>query len=122
WEGARDQLLSMWTTGAPANVADKVRHEMGAYGFDIWSCAARAIAADYARWGNPLRALAGLEPPVRSCHLFSQPRTPEFLAAQEAFAKEHPWFSVTRLDAVSHFPALEAPEETAAMIERFAEP
>ncbi len=52
-------------------------------------------------------------------HLFSQPRVPEFLVAQETFSAANPWFSVRRLDGVSHFPALELPDGTAAEIERF---
>jgi pimeloyl-ACP methyl ester carboxylesterase len=92
---------------------------MGAYGFDTWACASRAIGADYRRYGSPLRALAATASPPSLLHLFSQPRAPEFLAAQEAFAREHDWFSVARLDGVSHFPPLESPAATASAIERF---
>ncbi len=120
WQQARDQLFSMWTSGAPANVAQRVRREMGAYGFEIWSRAGRCIADAYARYESPLRALAALTQPPRFLHLFSQPKAPEFLAAQESFAREHPWFAVHRLDAVSHFPPLEVPDVTALEIERFA--
>jgi pimeloyl-ACP methyl ester carboxylesterase len=120
WQQARDQLFSMWTTGAPAEVADRVHREMGAYGFEIWSRGARSIAEAYAHHGNPLRAVAALAPPPPFLHLFSQPKAPEFLAAQESFAREHPWFEFRRLDAVSHFPPLEAPDATATEIERFA--
>jgi pimeloyl-ACP methyl ester carboxylesterase len=120
WEQARDQLLSMWTTGAPPEVADWVRREMAPYDFEIWAHAGRSIAAEYARHGSPLRALAALSPPPPFLHLFSQPREPAFLAAQASFAEDNRWFSVRRLDAVSHFPPLEAPDATAAEIERFA--
>jgi pimeloyl-ACP methyl ester carboxylesterase len=120
WQQARDQLFAMWTAGAPVVVAERVRREMGAYGFEIWARGARAIAAEYARHGNPLRAAAALTPPARLLHLFSQPKAPEFLEAQESFARQHPWFVVCRLDAASHFPALEAPESAAREIERFA--
>jgi pimeloyl-ACP methyl ester carboxylesterase len=119
WQKARDQLFSLWTTGAPAEVAERVRHEMGAYDFEMWARAGRSIAAEYARHGNPLRAMATLTPPPRFLHIFSQPRAPEFLAAQESFSRENPWFEVRRLDAVSHFPPLEAPDATATEIERF---
>jgi hypothetical protein len=59
---------------------------MGAYDFEMWSRAGRTITTTYTRYGNPLRALAELDskPPV--LHLFSQPRAPEFLAAQEPFS------------------------------------
>ena len=109
----------MWTHGAPDEIAQRVRREMGAYGFEMWSRAARAIAAEYARHGTPLGDLAAVQPPAPFLHVFSQPRAPEFLEAQERFAGEHPWFEVCRLDAVSHFPPLEAPDATATAIERF---
>jgi pimeloyl-ACP methyl ester carboxylesterase len=119
WREGREQLFSMWLTGAPEDVVERVRREMGAYDFDLWSCAGRAITADYARHGNPLRALAEIDPKPNVLHLFSQPRAPEFLAAQETFSAANPWFSVKRLDGVSHFPPLELPDVTAAEIERF---
>jgi pimeloyl-ACP methyl ester carboxylesterase len=119
WEHARDQLLANWTTGAPAQVREKVIREMSAYGSTMWARAGRAIAGEYARHGSPLRAMAELADAVPFLHVFSQPRAPEFLAAQEAFARAHPWFAVRRLDAVSHFPPLEAPDATAREIEAF---
>jgi hypothetical protein len=64
--------------------------------------------------------MAALSPPPPFLHLFSQPRLPEFLAAQKALARAHPWFAVRRLEAQSHFPALETTEELATEIERFA--
>jgi pimeloyl-ACP methyl ester carboxylesterase len=119
WQGARDRLFSTWTDGAPPDVAERVRREMGAYGFDMWARAGRSIAAEYARHGNPLRAVAGLRPTPRFLQLFSQPKAPEFLDAQRSFASENPWFDVRRMDAVSHFPALEIPDATASDIVRF---
>jgi pimeloyl-ACP methyl ester carboxylesterase len=119
WEAARDQLLAMWTTGAPAEVATRVRTEMGAYGEETWAAAGKSISAEYARWGFPLHAAEVLGPPPRFLHLYSQPKAPEFLAAQQAYAQKHPWFEVRRLEAVSHFPSLEVPEATAAEIEAF---
>jgi pimeloyl-ACP methyl ester carboxylesterase len=120
WQQARDQLLSMWTAGASADIVQRVHSEMGAYGFDMWARAARAIAGEYALNGNPLRAMAASTPAPRFLHVYSQPRAPEFLAAQQSFARENPWFEVHRLDALSHFPPLEAPAATADAIERFA--
>ncbi len=79
----------------------------------------REIVATYAREGNPLRALSRCSPPVPVLHVYAQPRTPEYLAAQEAFARDHPWFAVRRVDAVSHFPTLEVPDGTASVIEDF---
>jgi pimeloyl-ACP methyl ester carboxylesterase len=119
WREAREQVFSMWLTGAPQGVVERVRREMGAYGFDMWSRAGRAIIADYARHGNPLRALAEIDPKPEVLHLFSLPRSPEFLAAQDTFSGANPWFSVKRLEGLSHFPTLELPDVTAAEIERF---
>jgi len=120
WQETRDRLFSMWTDGAPPEIAERARREMGAYGFEMWARAGRCIAAEYARHGNPLRAISALSPPPRFLHVFSQPKAPEFLAAQQSFADVNAWFEVRRLDAVSHFPPLEVPGATAAEIERFA--
>jgi hypothetical protein len=51
--------------------------------------------------------------------LYSQPRTAGFLGSQQEFSAANPWFSVQRLNGVTHFPALETPDATAAEIERF---
>lgn len=119
WPEGREQLFSMWLAGAPKGVDEEVREEMGAYDFDMWARAANAVKADFARHGNPLRALGELDPTPDVLHLFSQPRDPDFLAAQETFSAANPWFSVKRLGGVSHFPPLELPDVTAAEIERF---
>ena len=52
-------------------------------------------------------------------HVYAQSSAPEYLSAQESFAQDHPWFHVRRLEAVSQFPALEIPDETAAVIREF---
>jgi hypothetical protein len=52
-------------------------------------------------------------------HLYSQPRTAGFLAGQQEFSAANPWFSARRLEGVTHFPALEIPDATAAEIEHF---
>lgn len=119
WREGLEQLFSMWLTGAPEAVVEQVRREMGAYDFEIYSRAGRAILETYARYGNPLRALTEIDPKPNFLHLFSHPRAPEFLAAQEAFSAANPWFSVKRLDGVSHFPPLELPDVMAGEIERF---
>jgi pimeloyl-ACP methyl ester carboxylesterase len=119
WRTARDQLFSTWLTAAPSGLAQRVREEMGAYDFDMWARAARAIGGEYTRHGSPLRALSAMTrpPPIR--HVFSQPRMPEFLEAQESFAREHAWFTVRRLDAQSQFPTLEIPDVAAADVAAF---
>jgi hypothetical protein len=47
------------------------------------------------------------------------PRTAGFLVGQQEFSAANPWFSARRLNGVTHFPALEIPDATAAEIERF---
>lgn len=45
---------------------------------------------------------------------------PEVLQGQETFASEHPWFTVHRVDAQSHFPPFEVSDKIAGLIEDFA--
>ncbi len=85
----------------------------------MWSRAGREISAKYEREGEPLQALSQLSPPVPVLHVYAQPPAPEYLSAQESFAEEHPWFAVRHLEAVSQFPTLEVPDETAAAIREF---
>ena len=68
--------------------------------------------------GAGLTPGSGLSPVPRS-HLYAQPQNAAFLAAQERSADEHPWFTVAGLDAASHFPTLQVPDETAAAVRRF---
>ena len=119
WQQGLDDLLTGWLAGAPEDVAEWVRRETGRYGFDMWSRAARAVMADYSQYGNPLRAAAELDQKPDMLHLYSQPRAAGFLAGQQEFSAANPWFSVKRLDGVTHFPALEIPDATAAEIENF---
>ena len=77
---------------------------MGSYGVETWARAAREISAAYADLGTPLQALAALNPPPSVLHLYAQPEEPGYLAAQQSFAAAHPWFTVSRLNAGSHFP------------------
>jgi hypothetical protein len=100
-------------------VARWVRRETGSYGFDKWPRAARAVTADYAQRDNPLRPAAELDHTPDMLHLFSQPRAAGFLTGQQEFSAANPWLSVRRLDGVTHFPALEILDATAAEIERF---
>ena len=87
---------------------------------EMWARAGREITAAYAADPSPLQAFAALAatPPVR--HLYAEPKDPAFLAAQQGFARIHPWFTVRRLDtACTHFPMLEQPAELAADVTRF---
>ena len=88
---------------------------------EMWARTGREITAAYAADPSPLQAFAALAatPPVR--HLYAEPKDPAFLAAQQGFARIHPWFTVRRLDtACTHFPMLEQPAELAADVTRFA--
>lgn len=120
WQQTREQLFSMWLHGLdiPA-LTHHVRDDMGSYPFEMWARAAREIGAAYAKAGSPLRALASLDPPVPVFHLYAQPEDPGYLAAQRSFSATHPWFQVVKLQARSHFPMYEVPDEMAMAIERF---
>ena len=106
WREGAEQLLTMWLSDAPASVETQIRNQMLRQGFEMWSRAGREILAMYALEGDPLRALSKLSPPVDVLHVYCQPRAPEFLSVQESFAREHPWYSVHRLEGVSQFPTL----------------
>lgn len=118
---ARERLFGMWLEGVEHDeVVRFVREDMAKYGFEMWSRAGREIAGAYARHGSPLAALSALDPPPPTLHLYAQPADPGTLQAQRAFAADHPWFHVERLDARSHFPTLEVPDQMVEPIERFA--
>jgi hypothetical protein len=94
---------------------------MRQHGDEMWARAGREIASAYAVRTEPLQACAALPatPPVR--HLHAEPKDAAFLAAQQDFARAHPWFSVRRLDAArTHFPMLEQPADLAGDLTRFA--
>ena len=63
--------------------------------------------------------LSKFSPPMPVLHAYAQPRTPEFLSVQESFARDHPGYSVHRLEGVSQFPTLEVPDEMAGVIREF---
>ena len=119
WREGAEQLLTMWLNGAPAFVETQIREQMLRQGFEMWSRGGREILAMCALEGEPLRMLSNFSPPVSVLHVYCQPRAPEFLAVQESFAREHPWYSVHRLEGVSQFPTVEVPDETAAVIRKF---
>ncbi|HEX6438245.1 MAG TPA: alpha/beta hydrolase [Candidatus Binatia bacterium] len=119
WRETLEQMLTTWLSGAPPSVDAHIRTEMKSHGFKDWARAGREISAMYAREGDPLRALSRLSPPVPVLHVYAEPRTPEYLSAQESFARDHSWFVIRRLDSVSHFPTLEVPDDTARVIREF---
>jgi hypothetical protein len=119
WREGAEQLLTMWLSGAPAPVERQIREQMLLQGYETWSRAGREILAMYALEGEPLRVLSNFSPQVPVLHVYCQPRAPEFLKVQEAFAREHPWYSVHRLEGVSQFPTLEVLDEMAGVIREF---
>lgn len=86
---------------------------------EMWARAAREIAGAFERFGSPPEAVAALDPPPATLHLYAQPADPGFLDAQRGYAEAHPWFEVEHLDAASHFPVLEVPDAVAAHVKRF---
>jgi pimeloyl-ACP methyl ester carboxylesterase len=120
WEHTRNRLFSTWLEGVsnPA-VSQFVHHVMGGFGFSMWSRAGREIAAAYTRHNNPLHALEGFDTPAPVLHIYAQPVDAAYWDSQQFFAKSHPWFSAKRVNALSHFPMLETPEEIAEAIESF---
>jgi pimeloyl-ACP methyl ester carboxylesterase len=114
-----DATFERWVAGVndPA-LLDYVKQRMGAFGFDMWSRAAREISASFDRDPVPLHALAKLGLPV--LHLYSQPRDEDYFTKQQQYSRSHPWFSVHRLGGQTHFPTFEVPQEIAREVERFA--
>ena len=111
---------AIWLNGTNALTAVRfVYKTMGSYSFDMWSRAAREIGDAYWREETPLNALLRLDLPPPVLHLYGEPVDPSYLVAQQAFAFEHPWFEVMKLDAHSHFSLLEIPGEVARVIETF---
>lgn len=120
WKEARDGLFAQWLHGVDSpDILRFIREDMGSFGEDMWKRAAREIAAVYARQGTPLQALAALSPPVPTLHLYAQPDDSAWLAAQQSFARSHPWFQVRKLASRSHFPMFESPEAMVTHLARF---
>ena len=123
WSVARDLLFSIWLRGVGNDALKSfIAADMGGHGFDMWARAGREITAAYRRWGSPLAALAGLEPTLPVQHLHARRDEAGHPADQRSIAAGHPWYSVVELDARSHFPMFETPQEMAAAIERFVAP
>jgi pimeloyl-ACP methyl ester carboxylesterase len=123
WRQATDLLVTMWVGDevgeAPSLVAKQIWDETGTHGYEMWSRAGREITAMFTREGDPLQAINTFSPPVPVLHVYAQPRAPEYLSVQETFARDHPWFVVRHLEAVSQFPTLEVPDEIAGAIREF---
>ncbi|HEU0028099.1 MAG TPA: alpha/beta hydrolase [Ktedonobacterales bacterium] len=120
WEQARDALIGMWLAGAvDPDERAFVTNTMARTSKEMWARSGREIGAAYAAAGSPLKALAALTPPVPTLHVYAMPDDPGYLAAQLAYAAEHPWFQVSKLDTTGHFPMFPAADKIAAAIEVF---
>jgi pimeloyl-ACP methyl ester carboxylesterase len=119
WLAARAGLFTMWGEGVDHPAVLSYIASMGGYGFEAWSRAGREIARAFAAEPVPLAAFGRLPRPVPVLHVYAQPRDDAFLTAQRAYAVEHPWFSAARLEASSHFPSLEVPEQVMGAIGDF---
>ena len=120
WPQARDALFDIWRAGVQSDEIGEAIDVMNAHDGAMWMRSGREIERSYRDYHSPLRALAALDPHVRALHLYGQPRSAEYLEAQQTFASEHPWFSVQQLSTRTHFSMLEAPTEVAAPIEELA--
>lgn len=119
WQQVRASLFGMWTAGVDAAPVHAYVDAMGSYGFRHWRRAGREIAASFTAEGTPLAALERLGTPCPTLHLYAQPAAEALLTAQQAYAADHAWFSVHRLDAQSHFPTFEVPQEIVTATEEF---
>jgi len=118
WTDVRAGLFDMWTTGVDVPALQSYVNSMARYGAEHWNRAGREIAASLASDPVPLAALDGLDCPT--LHLYAQPADDGYLAAQVEYAATHAWFTVSRLDARSHFPMFEVPDDMVDAIEGFA--
>jgi pimeloyl-ACP methyl ester carboxylesterase len=113
-------LLQQWQAGVPDPALAALLADMGAASDAMWDRAAREIESSYARFGSPLRALAGLEHPPPVLHLVPAAADSSSFERQRAYEEEHHWFHAAQLPARSHLPLFEAPRRAADEIERFA--
>jgi pimeloyl-ACP methyl ester carboxylesterase len=121
WEDARDTLLSIWRGGADQPAINAVLAVMRSADADMWQRSGREIVAAYEAAGSPFESLAVLDPSPAALHIYGQPLDPGYLAAQERYAAEHPWFAVERLDGRTHFTMTECAFESVDLVERFAQ-
>jgi hypothetical protein len=119
WQQVREQLFAMWTPGVELPALEIHVAQMRAYGFDTWSRAGREIAHRFCTEGSPIAALERLENPCPTLHIYAQPNSNDYFAAQRAYASQNSWFHVQRLVAHSHFPMFEVPRELVGKIESF---
>ena len=80
WRRTVEQISALWLARVEnPKLISYVCEEMGSFGFDMWSRAAREIMAAYQLNGSPLRALASLEPPPRFSTSMPNRKTPTII-------------------------------------------
>lgn len=119
WQQVREGLFAMWTTGIDVPALHSYVDRMGRYGFSHWRRAGREIGAAFATERSPIAALERLDEPCPTLHVYAQPAEQAVLETQQGYAFGHPWFSVHRLDARSHFPMFQVPDQIAGVVETF---
>jgi pimeloyl-ACP methyl ester carboxylesterase len=119
WEQSRDLLLSLWGDGVDVPALHAYLDRMARTDAGMWARAAREIGESFEREPVPLEVLDALACPT--LHLYAQPADDGYLAAQQAWSEDHPWFRVQRLEARSHLPMFEVPDEITAAIEAFVQ-
>jgi pimeloyl-ACP methyl ester carboxylesterase len=119
WPAARDLLFEIWAAGQDEPWLREALAVMDRQGEEMWRRGGRVIGSSYDANTSPLETWSRFDPPVPVLHIYGQPHDPAYLALQEEFADGHDWFSVRKLDAITHFAMLEQPEHVAAAIEEF---
>lgn len=115
-----DHISEMWEAGLDLPDLSSYVASMVAFPDAMWARAAQAIGGAFGEHPVPLEALGAIDTTATpTIHLYAQPDDPGFQSAQSAYADAHPWFSVERLEAASHFPMFETPDRIADGIQRF---
>jgi pimeloyl-ACP methyl ester carboxylesterase len=113
------QLLDMWSDGLTLPELRAYLDSMAASPDGLWQHAARAIRSAFAANPEPLSTIGKLDGTPDTLHLYAQPPDRELLDSQRSFASANPWFRVTKLEANSHFPMFEVPDEISDTISAF---
>ena len=87
----------MWMPDVDVPAITAYVQSMAVFPDEMWARAARAISKAFEEHGSPLDAVAALDPPPPTLHLYAQPPAREYLEAQRTVAAERPWFAVEHL-------------------------
>ncbi|MCK8678443.1 MULTISPECIES: alpha/beta hydrolase [Streptomyces] len=119
WQAARLALVDSWLADSSHEVVSHYVNREGGFGYDMWARCCRVIESAYDHWGSPMARMEQLTHPRPVRHVFSHPKIAAYDELHEEFAARHDWFSFTRLDGETHFPALELPAELAREVDDF---